>query len=57
MGFEPVQTACNRLNAAIGSSYATFFGIWLRLPEELLILNLLNLKRKKGKHRGDTALK
>lgn len=36
MGFEPVQTACNKLNAATELSHATFLGIWLRLPKELL---------------------
>lgn len=36
MGFEPVQTACNKLKAATELSHATFLGIWLRLPKELL---------------------
>jgi len=52
-GFEPVQAACNRLNAAAESSHATFLRIWLRLPKKLLILNLFSFKRKKCKHRGD----
>ena len=46
MGFEPVQTAWNRLNAATELSYATLFGTWPRLPEKLLILNLFSLKER-----------
>lgn len=56
MGFEPVQTAWNRLNSATELSYATLFGTWPRLPEKLLILNLFSLKRKKCKQRGENAL-
>lgn len=57
MGFEPLQTACNTLNAATELSHATFLGVWLRLLKELLILNLFSLKRKKCKYRRDNALK
>lgn len=57
MRFEPLQIACNRLNAATGLSHAALLGVWLRLTEELLILNLFSLKRKKCKYRGDNALK
>lgn len=57
MGFEALQIAYNRLNAATGLSHATFLGVWLRLTKELLILNLFSLKGKKCKYRGDNALK
>lgn len=36
MGFEPVQTACNKLNDATELSHATFLGNGLTLPKELL---------------------
>lgn len=57
MRFEPLQTACNRQNAAMELSHATLLGVWLRLTKELLILNLFSLKRKKCKYKGDNALK